>query len=582
MQSIAVRVTTDSGAAVTDLARTEFQLELDGLRWPVDSATLVERRRATSTRLEASPYLSNRAAASARDIIFVIDADAIGSAGGAMLRAAVSAGMERLMPEDRLSLAILGRDRAAFGPTTNPERILSAVGRLDLLGLDVCRVADAAGALFEILESWSSPLPPIVVLFTAVTTARPSLTGDYCALSDDQRTLVTTVAASTGADVAVVQLRNRASELPSNTGLVRLAAAIGAPLVRLSDKPERIADLIVDGSRAYYRLAFAVPSEMSLVPSKELRVAVRRPGVDVRFPTVLRDVASRTVSAVVVSNGTWPDLPLRASTLVSGATTAGRMLVIVFEEDSPEALAEAAVAVFNGQGKLVRRWNATQKDLAVRPISAAVRVPPHDLYRVRVAAVGQSGLFGSLDQELKFPGVEDESNSRFSSIVLGVGRNETLAPRLTFADDRTATAYLELYRTPKSVTVRARFELLSADQAPILAVPGDVRYSQKSSAYLIEAQLPIAALAPGDYRVRAIVTVGTQQLQPVITTLRKAGSSRDDLLAPGATILEQQEIEIQSVDDCLFGFVFPDTSGQESSCELRFQGGDPPVDLRPA
>jgi hypothetical protein len=96
-------------------------------------------------------------------------------------------------------------------------------------------------------------------------------------------------------------------------------------------------------------------------------------------------------------------------------------------------------------------------------------------------------------------------------------------PKLVFGSDQAAVAYFEIYgRAPKSDSVTVRLEIADAPEGRALttAVPRVV--AQGDDRRLALGALPIAALPPGDYVVRAIVSVDGRPVGRLTRTLRKS------------------------------------------------------------
>jgi hypothetical protein len=145
-------------------------------------------------------------------------------------------------------------------------------------------------------------------------------------------------------------------------------------------------------------------------------------------------------------------------------------------------------------------------------------------YRLRVAAVDATGRRGMTEYAFLAQLTEAEPLS-LSDIALGVSRDGAFTPKLVFGTDQAAVAYFEVYgrtASPDAVTVRLEIAGTPEGRALSTAVPRVV--NQGADRRIVIGALPIAALAPGDYVVRAIVSVDSRPVGRITRTLRKSTS----------------------------------------------------------
>jgi hypothetical protein len=98
-------------------------------------------------------------------------------------------------------------------------------------------------------------------------------------------------------------------------------------------------------------------------------------------------------------------------------------------------------------------------------------------------------------------------------------------PKLVFGTDQSASVFFETYGTPSgpdSVTVRLEIAPGPEERALSTAVPRIVTAS--ADRRMVIGALPIAPLPPGDYTIRAIVSVDGRPVGRVTRTLRKTPS----------------------------------------------------------
>jgi hypothetical protein len=110
---------------------------------------------------------------------------------------------------------------------------------------------------------------------------------------------------------------------------------------------------------------------------------------------------------------------------------------------------------------------------------------------------------------------------KLSSLLLGLSRDGGFIPKMQFAAEPVALAYLEIYGGIPGMPLIAALELATTLNGPaIVTVPLAIKFAD--SRYLATGAVPIGALPPGDYAVRAIVGVEGQPAGRVVRTLRKA------------------------------------------------------------
>jgi hypothetical protein len=109
--------------------------------------------------------------------------------------------------------------------------------------------------------------------------------------------------------------------------------------------------------------------------------------------------------------------------------------------------------------------------------------------------------------------------------MLGWNEAGAFRPRLLYdAAAQEVTAYLELYGSPATGTpFGVTFEIAAGADAPALATAGAQLFaSADPDRRVASGTLAIAALAPGDYVVRAIASANGSPVGRTMRTLRKA------------------------------------------------------------
>jgi hypothetical protein len=186
-------------------------------------------------------------------------------------------------------------------------------------------------------------------------------------------------------------------------------------------------------------------------------------------------------------------------------------------------LASAVFGLIDGRDQLVAQWTANARELAGAPLVTAGEAVPGP-YRLRVAAIDTSGRQGSVEYEL-IARLTEAGPLLLSAIAVGTSRDGGFMPKLVFGTDQSASVFFETYGTPSgpdSVTVRLEIAPGPEERALSAAVPRIVTAS--ADRRMVIGALPIAPLPPGDYTIRAIVSVDGRPVGRVTRTLRKTPS----------------------------------------------------------
>jgi hypothetical protein len=259
--------------------------------------------------------------------------------------------------------------------------------------------------------------------------------------------------------------------------------------------------------------------------SHRLELRVTRPDVTTRAATQLamskvggggKSVSTRDMMREATI---FRDLPLRIAGFVSREGTDKLKVVTLSEPTDPSVkLKEAVVGMYDAKGKLTAQSTAPSEALGSFPVMSALVVPA-GTYRLRLAATDASGRAGSADMDVTVELVA-AGDLKLSALVLGSGGAGGFKPVLQFTNEETAIAMFELYGKPPT-TMPLRFELAATATGPALHTAQPQGSGTKEpDRFNVSATFPIAALAPGDYVVRATVGEGAQQ-GVLLRTLRK-------------------------------------------------------------
>jgi hypothetical protein len=245
-----------------------------------------------------------------------------------------------------------------------------------------------------------------------------------------------------------------------------------------------------------------------------------RPAVEIR-----KDIAKTAASPkdMLRTASAYADLPLRAvaqSRRMPGSAEV--MVMALFEALDPSAtLAAASVGLYDEKNTLKKQWTAQPAELTKRPVMAALSAPP-GTYRVRVAAVDAAGRAGTTDHEMKVE-LPRADPLTLSTLVLGTQQGGGFAQRLVFSDEPVAVGLLEIYGVPKTGAVSVDLDIVQTiDGAPLAAAQTTVGPGNAEDMRIAFGGFSITSLPPGDYQMRAIVSLDGKPVGKVVRTLRKS------------------------------------------------------------
>lgn len=534
------------------LTAGEVTVRLGGRARPIVAFEYVravaDRRDATDT---AAPYGDNAEWQAPRSIILMVDEDTIRPGRTITVRDAAQQLLAGLAPADRVALVTVPFGGLAVDLTTDHTRVLQAVGNLtskSLRGETVadaqCRTLTTLGAMTDTLLRLSVVEDPVTVVFFSSQQAGPQTiirmtgaapVGGPCDLRTSTFTDLGIAAARARARFYVVHsdLDQRAGGLE---GLEHITGVTGGPLLHLAtgDGRPAVSRILRETSGHYVARVAREPSD-TVGEDLGVGVSTSRPGVTVwrapRFvitrPNLAPSATPATTLDLIKHARVFRDLPLRIAGHTFRDDAAGHVKVAVTFE-SPDAgatLSGAMVAAFDSQGRLVTGVEMSSEALTRRPVVAALSMPP-GVYRLRIAALESTGRAGSAEQDIDVA-LTPIGPIQVSSLMVGLSRTGAFVPAMVFGTEPTAFGMLELYGTSESLasTPRVVFEIAATTLGPaILTMPGLVEPTGDPSRSVVTAVLPIVNLAPGDYVVRATITLAGHPSGRVLRTLRKAGA----------------------------------------------------------
>jgi hypothetical protein len=338
------------------------------------------------------------------------------------------------------------------------------------------------------------------------------------------------IASSARADLYLFHLTEAMASRSStqDAGFESLAGVTGAEFVRLAASPHAAISRLLRETASYYTASFEPdPSEknggtfrVDLRTTRD-RVKLRtRPSVEIR-----KDIAKAAASPkdMLRTQAGYTDLPLRAAGHTSRTAGSDEVKVVALFEtlDPATTLKEASVGLFDEKNTLKKQWTAQPADLSKRPVMAALAAPA-GTYRVRVAALDASGRAGTTDYELKVE-VPRADPLKMSTLVLGVQQGAGFAARLDFSNEPVAIGMVEIYGVPKGGAVTVDLDVVSTPEGTALATAQtSVNPGGSEDTRIAFGGFNIGSLPPGDYLMRAVVSLDGKPVGKVVRTLRKS------------------------------------------------------------
>jgi VWFA-related protein len=315
------------------------------------------------------------------------------------------------------------------------------------------------------------------------------------------------------------------------TGLRDLAGVTGGEFVRLAGTGIPVFTRIANELSSHYLIGFEPRSGEQDGKPHKIQLEISRPGVTLRVrPTFIVDDPKRTPPSPMVletllrQTSTKRDLPLRTTAYVFRDNDPKQVKVVVALEPGEDAatLTSAAFALIDVQGKSAAQWTEEGANVVTRPLITAAAVPTGD-YRLRVAAVDTAGRRGTVDYEFRADLLQSGPVS-LGTLMAGALDRGNFRPSLIFAPgDQGAAGYLEFYGSFASgAELSARFELAAGADAPALvSAPGSVLGAAQATRFVATGAVSLAQLAPGDYVLRAVISVDNKPVATARRTIRR-------------------------------------------------------------
>ncbi len=538
------------GGVVADLTPSQVVLKIDGKDRAVTSLELV--RYDSPNSVLPAPFATNSAAEAGRDFVMVIDEESMTPGSENPVRESLLAFAANVPARDRIGLFTVPRGSQSVPPTTDRARFRAAVaaiqGRLPASGVTRgtgsgggiggagvtggCHGRDVLAALGSIVSATARPIAPTPVILVSSAMSGPESGPTSLAQSEECRltprefqALGQTVDAAR-AQVFVVRPQEGQATGRSE-GLENLVGVTGGQLLAIGTGADDALARVARGTGAYYVATFAVePSERN-GQSHRIELRSTRPDITLRsragivIPRAEKEGAI-TPQAMLRTPAVQTGFGLRALVVASrndgDPKNPAKLLGLAEPIDPAVKIRAAAAGVYDTAGKLIAQWTAKPEELQRSPMAAAV-VVPSGAYRVRVAAVDAQGRAATTDHDINTELVS-AGVAHLGGLLIGTA-NPGFMPRLQFSNEPEITVYFELYGRPAGA-FGALVELAeTADGPPLTSVQPTPSATPIQDKFLFTAKLPIAALKPGDYQVRAKIAFEGHPTGVLLRTIRK-------------------------------------------------------------
>lgn len=558
--AIDFRAALDDGRPVVDLKREDISLKVNGKVREIHSLQLIQFGGPPAITTGPSmppPFGSNAPVDAGREVLFAIDDESIIAGNEQPVKEAVRQIMSGLSATDRVGLKPVTRTGLNIAATRQRDTIGAAVAAMvghsnasETTGDATCRTRVTLDALKDVFTSSTGGSATTVVFFssgltppsggtTALLGRRTQAGTDVCTvMAPDYATVANAALASnvnfyvlfiTEGKGSTVSTSKTSSGNDEQAGVKGLAGQSGAQMILLSGNTEGTLARIGRETSAYYIATFEPDASERTGSTSRVDLRVARDGVKVHARPEIAIAkgsgAAPTPKDMVRVGTVFRDLPIRASGYVKrnpGNDKVQVQVLAIFEPAEPSTkLASAVVALFDDKDKLAAQWTAQPDDLSSGGGRTVLPVPA-GTYRMRVAATDASGRAGTADYELRAETIA-AAQLKLSGLVLGTADGGSFQPRLQFgAAQQAAVGYLEIYGVTKTTPVAVSLELAASPDGPALATTdATVQAGGAEDMRIAFGGFAIGGLAPGDYLMRAVVSVDGKPVGRSTHTLRK-------------------------------------------------------------
>ena len=560
---------SQDGRPVADLAAGDVTLKVDGRPRDIRFFQFVRLADADSpararvpAKLLPPPFGTNVPDDVGRTIVIIFETDSIRANIAQQATGAAAEFVAGLSPHDFVGLVTMPYGGILAEPTRDHERVSKILptitGQASRQTTDSdkgCRTRDTLNALAGHLTGLAHIEGPKTIIFVSSGMMLPRrdapLSGPpgpceirsvhydevgiaaslarahvYVVKPDD---FVIDSARNTFVDPTASRFRSSDEEL---AGIESLAGVTSGELLRLTPSDRSAFARIARESAGYYLVGFEPRPNERNGASHRVEFNVARAGARVKaLPNLVIAKAdgkkpALTPQTMLRDGRTYPDLPLRVVGVASPNPGDTKLTVVALVEpiDRSVTLESAAFGLIDQRGRLVAQWTANARELASLPAMSAGLASP-GRYRLRVAAIDTTGRRGSADYEISAESVTT-GGLTLSTMVLGVSYERNFVPKLQYVDEPTANGYFEMFGPAPAGTLSVAMELAASEDGPALVrVPGAIVVmagTKDVDGRRATGVVPIGQLAPGDYVVRAVVSLDGKPLVTLARILRKA------------------------------------------------------------
>jgi len=559
---------SQDGQPVTDLGATDVALKVDGRPREIRSFQFVRlggtasaARASVPAKLLPPAFGTNALDDSGRTVVIILETDSIRANVAQQATAAAAEFVTGLSPRDWVGLVTMPYGGILVEPTRDHERVLKTLptisGQASQQTTDSdkgCRTRNTLNALADHLTGLAHIEGPKTIIFVSSGMLLPRRDAPMsgppgpCEIRSVHYDEVGTAASLARAHVYVVKpddfvidsARNAfvdptASRFRSSddelAGIESLAGVTSGVLLRLTPSDRSAFARIARESAGYYLVGFEPRPNERNGSYHRVELSVARAGTRIKaLPNVMIAKADGkrpplTPQAMLRDGQTFPDLPLRVVGLASPNPGDTKLTVVALVEplDRSVTLESAAFGLIDQRGRLVAQWTANARELGSLPVMSAGLASP-GRYRLRAAAIDTAGRRGSADYEVSAESVTTNGLT-LSALVLGVSYERNFVPKLQFVSEPTANGYFEIFGPAPAGTLSVALELATTEDGPALVrVPGAVVATKDADRRRATGVVPVGQLAPGDYVLRAVVSLDARPIATLIRILRKAAA----------------------------------------------------------
>lgn len=549
---VIVRVLTNAGEPVTDLKKEEITLRMDGKQREIRELEIVRVAAeaaagpAVPSSALPSPFATSTAAPTVadntREFLILLDEEGIAAGREEPVRLALGQLMSKMSPSDRVGLLSLRIGGVNIPPTPGHDSVKAALAKFVGGGTSRETATDMACRSKRALETIGgvfrgAPMGRTILVVSsgvAPPTSQKMLSlneqsTDVCQIRTPDLEQLGTAAAGSPANLYVLYypdgMAATANLSTGQQGIENIAGVVNGEFMRISGNVAASIARISHETSVYY---IATLDDAASGPVRRVDARVNREGAKVHARPVGAPAGTPPAASakrmsprdMIRTTAVFSDVPLRAAGFVSRQGASDMKFVTLFEPIDPGGkITAASVALIGDKGSGVQ-WNAQPADLERSPLAASLMVAP-GRYRVRVAATTASGAGGTVDYEL-IAALHDAAPLKMSTMLLGVSERG-FVPKLQFrSTDAQAVGFLELYNVPKGANVTVEFELAENETAPPLGdAPGTVAPGNGDDARIAYGGFGITTLQPGDYVMRAKISIDGKHVGTATRTLRK-------------------------------------------------------------